>query len=132
MNMITLGQMRKPNIIEIICHKIYQKEDESIMKSPSNTIKYPYIAPLLGGGSFVTFSICTYIAIMEQAFQSIIGFGIFALAGLILLLTINWQIQYDETGFTYRNLFRMSRHYSYSDVDSVRNLMGDTILLIGH
>ena len=43
----------------------------------------------------------------------------FVLMDIFLILTINWKITYDSNGFTYRNIFRISKYYHYSEVTKI-------------
>ncbi len=46
--------------------------------------------------------------------------GLFLLSLTILIAALNIRIDFDSNGFTHRNFFRRSRHYSYKDVTAVR------------
>ena len=45
--------------------------------------------------------------------------SLFLLMPVWMILSINWKITYDAVGFTYRNFFRISRYYKYSEITKV-------------
>ncbi len=54
---------------------------------------------------------------------------VFVLLSCYLILTINWKIDYDSNGFTYRNIFRKSVHYRYSEITRIRKNITSTIYI---
>lgn len=49
------------------------------------------------------------------------GGSLFFLWGFLYsLVTLNWRIEYDQNGFTYRNLWRRKRRFSYSDITEIK------------
>ena len=63
------------------------------------------------------------------AFACII-FGIFAMLGVMLILTVNQRVDYTDNGFTYRDMLRLTHRYEYSQVKKIR-YGGDLIVTVG-
>ncbi len=58
-------------------------------------------------------------SIREGVFWEILFSCLFLLMPVYLILSINWKITYDAVGFTYRNFFRISRYYKYSEITKI-------------
>lgn len=77
------------------------------------------------------FSVVTIVAAINNAgvFACIV-FGIFAMLGIMLILTVNQRVDYTDNGFTYRDMLRITHRYEYSQVKKIR-YGGNLIVTVG-
>ena len=52
-----------------------------------------------------------WILLMAFTFGLVFFVGVF-----IILLRVNWRVEIQEDGFTYRNLFRVTKRYSFDEI----------------
>ena len=57
--------------------------------------------------------------IYEQAGFVIIMLPLIAMGFILVMVYANYQIKYDDTGFTYRNIFGIKSRYNYADVTGI-------------
>lgn len=97
----------------------------------TGTVTISIIAPMIGGIGLILFMIPTILCLIQAEWGTAAVFGAFDLLCIALLLTVNWRIDYNHEGFTYRNYFRISRHYTYDQITAVRRDK-DSVIRIGH
>lgn len=59
-------------------------------------------------------------AISGAGMAACIVFGVFAMLGVILVLTVNQRVDYTDKDFTYRDMLRITHRYEYSQVKKIR------------
>lgn len=90
------------------------------------------IALLIGIVCVIVFSIFVIISIVQKSYGIAIGFGIFVLLGLILIIAfINCRIYYEPNQFTYKNFFGVKRIYKYNEITGIKYGTSDTIIYVG-
>ena len=60
------------------------------------------------------------LSLKEAVLWEIILSGLFLLISFYLLLRRNWKITYDAEGFSYRNIFGITRNYKYCQITKIR------------
>lgn len=77
------------------------------------------------------FGVVTIVAAISDAgvFACTV-FGIFAMLGIMLILTINQRVDYTDKGFNYRDMLRVTHKYEYSQVKKIR-YGGNLIVTVG-
>lgn len=90
------------------------------------------IALLIGIVCVIVSSIFVIISIVQKSYGIAIGFGIFVLLGLILIIAfINCRIYYEPNQFTYKNFFGVKRIYKYNEITGIKYGTSDTIIYVG-
>ena len=69
-------------------------------------------------------------AISGAGMATCIVFGVFAVLGVILVLTVNQRVDYTDKDFTYRDMLRITHRYEYSQVKKIR-YGGNLIITVG-
>lgn len=69
-------------------------------------------------------------AISGAGMATCILFGVFAVLGVILVLTVNQRVDYTDKDFTYRDMLRITHRYEYSQVKKIR-YGGNLIITVG-
>lgn len=106
------------------------KKKKSISKNGEVSISP--IALLIGIVCVIVSSIFVIIAIVQKSYGIAIGFGIFVLLGLILIIAfINCRIYYEPNQFTYKNFFGVKRIYKYNEITGIKYGTSDTIIYVG-
>ena len=83
------------------------------------TVTISPIAFLIGLIGLPFFAFLFVMGLKESDLWTRCIFGSFLLMDIYLILSVNWKIDYDSNGFTYRNIFRISRYYRYSDITRI-------------
>lgn len=99
-----------------------RKKDKKIYHhySKSGTVKPPLFYLIVGILTLPFFVFLLIMGLRESGGLAIVA-GAFSLLSLaIIIVSVNWRITFDPVGFTHRNFFRISRHYSYDDVTAIR------------
>lgn len=77
------------------------------------------------------FGVVTVAAAISGAGVAVcIVFGVFAVLGVILVLTVNQRVDYTDKDFTYRDMLRITHRYEYSQVKKIR-YGGNLIITVG-
>lgn len=93
-----------------------------------NIIRQPFFYQLAGlfvlFGSIALFTFVMIVPSVDNANRTLPGIllmiiflGGEAIAGLLFVLfRLNWRVEIQEDGFTYRNLFRVTKHYLFEEI----------------
>ena len=91
------------------------------------TVSISGCAAAVGAAGLIFFTAVLLLSIRTASgIADILIFSGFDALSLLLLLSANWRIDFDSNGFTHRNLLRISRRYSWSDVTKIRLLRSGT------
>ncbi len=88
--------------------------------SKSGTVKPPLFYLIVGILTLPFFVFLLIMGLCESGGLAIVSGALSLLSLAIIIASVNWRIIFDAAGFTYRNFFRISRHYSYNDVTAIR------------
>lgn len=106
------------------------KRKKSIKKN--GVVSISPIALVIGIICVIVFSIFAILSIVDKSYGVAIGFGIFILLGLSLIIAfINCKIYYEPNQFTYKNFFGLKRTYKYSEITGIKYGASDTIIYVG-
>lgn len=86
----------------------------------SGTVKLPVFYLIIGILTLPFFAFLCIMGLRESIGFAIVGGVLTILSLAIITVSVNWRITFDPVGFTYRNFFRISRHYSYDEVTAIR------------
>lgn len=90
------------------------------------------IALVVGIICVIVFSIFTILSLISKSYGTAIGFSVFVLLGLSLIVAfINCRIYYEPNQFTYKNFFGLKRTYKYSEITGIKYGTSDTIIYVG-
>lgn len=90
------------------------------------------IALVIGVLCDIFFLIFIILSINSKSYGIAIGFCIFELLGLSLIVAyVNCRIYYEPNQFTYKNFFGLKRTYKYSEITGIKYGASDTIIYIG-
>lgn len=93
---------------------------ESYNKKQCGTVKMNVIVPIIGiVGSLFFGTILIISACSNGTLFTNLVFGIFFLLGTIMVLTLNQKIDYTPLGFSYRDMFRITHNYEYSQIKKI-------------
>ncbi len=85
----------------------------------SGVVKLPLFYLIVGILTLPFFVFLLIMGLRESIGLAIPGGALTLLSLSIIIAAVNWRVTFDTTGFTYRNFFRISRHYSYDDVTAI-------------
>lgn len=104
----------------------------SYNKKQCGVVRMSLLVPVIGGVAFTAFAVLLVIAVRDNSDALLCAvLGALCLMSLLMILTINQRIDYTPMGFTYRDMFRITHKYSYSQVKKIR-YSKDVILHVGH
>lgn len=103
-----------------------------VRKSRSRgTVSLSGCLPLLGVAVLPLFAgMLIYSAAEKSGWVAYAVYGIFTAMSILLILSFNWKIDFDDNGFTYRNIFRISQRYRYSEITHICG-KGDLFIFVG-
>lgn len=96
----------------------------------SGTVKPPVFYLIIGILTLPFFVFLLIMGLHESGGLAIVAGALSLLSLAIIIVSVNWRIDFDPVSFTYRNFFRISRHYFYDDVTAIR-FDKTTIIYIG-
>ena len=103
-----------------------------MMDKSYNTVRLPkfnVIIGIIGLIFFVGSMIISYI--MEAALWITLCILFFVLLNIIIIvMSHNWRITYDDQFFSVRNYFGVSKNYSYNQITSIQSGL-DTTIIVG-
>ena len=106
----------------------YYNAKEQQDEANKNIIRQPFFYQLAGlfifFGSIALFTFVMIVPSVDNANRTLPGIllmiiflGGEAIAGLLFVLfRLNWRVEIQEDGFTYRNLFRVTKHYLFEEI----------------
>ena len=96
-------------------------------------VSMPKYAAILGAICFVIFLIFTVIVFCTELspWMTLLPIGLALVSALFIPLYINYRITYDNNGFTFRNLFRITHTFAYEDVTAIRENYYESFLYMG-
>lgn len=105
---------------------------ESYNKKQCGTVKMNILVPLIGIIDSLFFGIILIISVCGNGnlFTNFV-FGGFFLLGIIMILTLNQKIDYTPLGFSYRDMFRITHKYEYSQIKKI-SYGKDSWIKVGH
>lgn len=107
-------------------------KNESYNKKQCGTVKMNVIVPFIGIIGLLFFGIVLILSVCNNAgFLSILIFGFFLLLSLLMTLTLNQKIDYTPLGFSYRDMFRITHEYNYSQIKKI-SYGKDSYITVGH
>ncbi len=86
----------------------------------SGTVKPPLFYLIVGIVTLPFFVFLLIMGLRESGGLAIVAGALSLLSLAIIIVSVNWRIDFNPVGFTYRNFFRISRHYSYDEVTAIR------------
>lgn len=106
--------------------------NESYNKKQCGTVRINVIVPFIGIIGSLFFGIVLILSFFNRAeFLTILIFGIFLLLSLIMTLTANQKIDYTPLGFYYRDMFRITHEYNYSQIKKI-SYGKDSFITVGY
>lgn len=107
-------------------------KNESYNKKQCGTVKMNVIVPFIGIIGLLFFGIILIVSVCSHAdISSILIFGFFLLLSLMMTLTLNQKIEYTPIGFSYRDMFRITHNYDYSQIKKI-SYGKDSWITVGH
>ena len=101
-------------------------KNENIVRLPKFTVIIGIIGLLFFAGAMI-FSYSRGAALWVT-----LGLLFFVLLNLIvIIMTLNWRIAYDDRSFTVRNYFGVSKKYSYDQITGIQRGLDTTIIVRG-
>jgi len=106
--------------------------NNSYNKKQCGTVKMNILVPLIGIICSLFFGIILILSVCDNGslFTNLV-FGGFFLIGIIMILTLNQKIEYTPLGFSYRDMFRITHNYEYSQIKKI-SYGKDSWINVGH
>lgn len=107
-------------------------KNESYNKKQCGTVKMNILIPIIGSicslfcGIILLVSVCCN----GTLFDNLVFGGLFLL-GIIMIMTVNQKIEYTPLGFSYRDMFRITHNYEYSQIKKI-SYGKDSWITVGH
>ena len=86
----------------------------------SGSVKPPLFYLIIGILTLPFFVFLCIMGLRESIGLAAVGGTLSLLSLAIIIVSLNWRINFDASGFTYRNFFCISRHYTYDKVTAIR------------
>lgn len=111
---------------------VRKMKNETYNKKQCGTVKMDLMVPIIGIICSLFFGIILIISICNNGtlFSNCV-FGGLLLLGIIMILTLNQKINYTPLGFSYRDMFRITHSYEYSQIKKI-SYGKDSWIIVGH
>lgn len=84
------------------------------------TVSMSACLPMLGVAELPLFGgMLIYSIVTNDGLAAYTVYGALTAIGVLLILSVNWKIEFDDNGFTYRTILRRSRRYRWCDITKI-------------